>query len=284
MVEAAVNELPGPDESPEPKQTVQTPSKRKRESGRRAAKRRDRAAEDGVDDGALNIVDLDQRVRHHAPVEVTRALRFALARLQTSEKGDVPSRITVTSALSGEGVTFIASSLAALLANDLRRKVCLVDLNWWSTTDAKRRGAKSRNDESDEAPPGVAQVVDGKFALDEVLIYTQGWKLSLLPAGPASPAERPVLARAAALARLIDGLEQRFDHVVLDVPPVLGTGEAITLASLAEAFILVVRQGVTADVQVQSALQELRHLTPLGVVLNRASSHVPQRLVHLLAQ
>ena len=235
---------------------------------------------DTVDDGGLRVVDLDQRLRHFAPVDVTRALRYALARLQNSEKGDVRPRISVTSALSGEGVTFIARSLAALLANDLRRNVCLVDLNWWSTTS----DAKSDYNQPDRALRGVAQVLDGKVSVDEALVWMQGWKLSLLPAGPASPAERPVLAKMATLATLLDELGQRFDHVVLDVPPVLGTAEALTLASLGEAFILVVRQGVTAEVQVESALEELRHLTPLGVILNRASSRVPQRFVHLLAE
>jgi Mrp family chromosome partitioning ATPase len=233
-----------------------------------------------ADDGGLTIVDLDQRLRHYAPVDVTRALRYALARLQTSEKGDVRPRIAVTSALSGEGVTFIARSLAAVLANDLRRNVCVVDLNWWSTTSE----TKSAYMQPERALRGVAQVIDGKVSVDEALIWTQGWRLSLLPAGPASPAERPVLAKAAALGTLLDELGQRFDHVILDVPPVLSTGEAITLASLGEAFVLVVRQGVTAEAQVQSALEELRHLIPLGVVLNRASSRVPQRLVHLLAE
>jgi Mrp family chromosome partitioning ATPase len=232
---------------------------------------------DADQDDGLRVVDLDGRIRHYAPVEITRALRYALARLQTSEKGEVQSRIAVTSALSGEGVTFVARSLAALLANDLQRSVCVVDLNWWSTTPVKSQ------DRYERPLRGVAQVIDAKLALDEALVWMQGWRLSLLPAGPASPAERPVLAKAAALVKMLDELQQRFDHVVLDVPPVLGTGESITLASLAEAFILVVRQGVTAEVQVQSALDELRHLTPLGVVLNRASSRVPKRLAHLLA-
>jgi hypothetical protein len=35
--------------------------------------------------------------------------------------------------------------------------------------------------------------------------------------------------------------------------------------------------------RVRSALNELRHLTALGVVLNRASSHVPKRILHLLS-
>ena len=252
----------------------------KGKSARRASKKNAAANQDDVYEGGLVIVDLDRQRRLSVAVEVTEALRYAVARLQTSDKGDVRPRICVTSALSGEGVTFVASSLAALLANDLRRKVCLVDLNWWSVSDATPYGGRSKVFQ----PPGVAQVIDGKLALDEVLIPTQGLRLSLLPAGPASPAERPVFVKAAALAQLVDQLELRFDHVVLDVPPILAHGEALTLASLAEAFVLVVRQGVTAEAQVQAALQELRHLVPLGVVLNRASSRVPQRLVHLLAE
>jgi Mrp family chromosome partitioning ATPase len=247
---------------------------------RDATSHRAAARAGSVDDPGLSVVDLAQRLRHYAPVEVTSALRYALARLQTSEKRHIPPRIAVTSALSGEGVTFIARSLAALLANDLRRQVCLVDLNWWTTPS----DAKSAYNQSDQSLPGVAQIVSGKMSVDAALVRTQGWNLSLLPAGPAWPVERPVLATSPALATLLDDLGQRFDHVLLDVPPVLSSGEALTLASLGEAFILVVRQGVTAEAQVQSALEELRHLDPLGVVLNRASSRVPQRFVHLLAE
>ena len=96
-------------------------------------------------------------------------------------------RIAVTSALSGEGVTYIASSLAALLANDLRRNVCLVDLNWWSTTDSTLFDPGYDGGQLDRPAPGVAQVIDGSLTLDDVLIRTQGWKLSLIPAGPVSP-------------------------------------------------------------------------------------------------
>ena len=107
--------------------------------------------------------------------------------------------------------------------------------------------------------------------------------LTILPAGHATLAERTVLAKSTSLADLLDVLETKFDHLVIDVPPVLTTSEAPMLAGLAEAYILVVRQGVTAEHQVQSALNELRHLTALGVVLNRASSHVPKRILHLLS-
>lgn len=225
-----------------------------------------------VGDGGLMVIEWGGRARHYAPSAVTSAMRYALGRMQTSEKGDVPSRISVTSAISGEGVTFVASSLAVLLANDLQRSVCLVDLNWWSP------GADSLPE------PGVAQVLESTHTVDEVLVATKSPRLYLLPAGPTTPARRPVLAKSPELEELLEHLQTRFDHVVLDLPPVLTTGETLTLASLAEAFVLVVRHGVTAEQQVKAALEELHHLVSLGVVLNRSSSRVPTRLMNLLAE
>ena len=46
--------------------------------------------------------------------------------------GEFPDRVGVISAVSGEGVTFVARSLALVLSHDAARRVCLVDLNWWS--------------------------------------------------------------------------------------------------------------------------------------------------------
>jgi Mrp family chromosome partitioning ATPase len=107
--------------------------------------------------------------------------------------------------------------------------------------------------------------------------------LTILPAGAASIAERHVLAKSMVLTELLDVLGTKFDHLVLDLPPVLTVSEASVLAGLAEAFILVVRQGVTAEHSVRSALHELRHLVALGVVLNRTTTHAPKRVLELLS-
>ena len=102
-------------------------------------------------DGSLVI----QGVRgplHYAAPEITIELRHMVARLEAQEKGGFPARLALTSALSGEGVTFVTRSLAAVLANDLDRQICLVDLNWWSA-DAARSSVASRS--------GMAGVVAG---------------------------------------------------------------------------------------------------------------------------
>ncbi len=90
-----------------------------------------------------------------------------------------------------------------------------------------------------------------------------------------------MLAKDSALDLIVDDLSKRFDHLVIDLPPVFLTSDALTLMRLADAYALVVRYGVTTHRQVQEAIEELRGAVSLGVVLNRASSSVPRSLQKL---
>lgn len=238
-------------------------------------------SEGDIGDGGLLVVDTEGVLRHYAPAEITSAMRYALPRIIASDKAGIPARVSVTSATRGEGVSFVAQTLAAILANDLRRKVCLVELNWWSTASADDTKGAANPGSSHHV--GVAQIVAGTATLEEACVRTMNPSLTILPAGTASSSERHVLAKSLGLTELLDVLGTKFDHLVLDLPPVLTVSEAPVLAGLAEAFILVVRQGVTAEHRVHSALHELRHLVALGVVLNRTANHAPKRVLELLS-
>ena len=69
---------------------------------------------------------------------------------------------------------------------------------------------------------------------------------------------------------------------MFDLPPVLASSDAMNLSQFADAFVLVIRQGVTAGSQVEAALHELRGGEPLGVILNRFDSRIPRRLRRLV--
>ena len=105
----------------------------------------------------------------------------------------------------------------------------------------------------------------------------------MLPAGFATVSERPVLASSSDLDDVFAELRRQFKHLILDIPAVLPVSESRLLVSRADAFAMVVRHGVTADVQIRTALDDLAHVPSLGVVLNRASSKLPARLVHLIS-
>lgn len=224
-------------------------------------------------DGSLVI----QGVRgplHYAAPEITIELRRMVTRLEAQDKSGFPARLAMTSALSGEGVTFVARSLAAVLANDLDRQICLVDLNWWSA-DAVRSSAAPRT--------GMAGLVAGDLEVAEVLVPTANPRLWVVPAGHATISERPVLARRERLATVLEELDARFDHVLLDLPAVLKNGETLALASHSEMCVLIVLQGVTADSYVRAALADLSEQHVLGVILNKASTAIPERILRLVA-
>ncbi len=228
-----------------------------------------------VDEGDGSLVI--QGVRgplHYAAPEITIELRHMVARLEAQEKGGFPARLALTSALSGEGVTFVTRSLAAVLANDLDRQICLVDLNWWGA-DAVHSSLPSRS--------GMAGVVAGDLEVRDVIVQTANPRLWVVPAGRATISERPVLAKSERLATVLDELDARFDHLLLDLPAVLKNGEALTLASHSEMCALVVLQGVTADSYVRAALEDLSEQHVLGVILNKASTAIPERILRLVA-
>ena len=226
-----------------------------------------------MEDGGLVIVDERGEVRHVAPGPVTSSLRYFVTRLQQDGSGAVPERVAFTSALSGEGVTFIANSFAAVLAHDLRRHVCIVDVNWWPSDD------DDGTEHGDE--PGILDVMHQDLELTEVLIQTESPNLSILPAGRAPVSIRPALARDRELAKLLAELDRHFDHLVLDLPAVLVSSDAVALADLADGVGLVVQQGAATRAQLAGALEKLGRDRSFGVILNRTRSSIP-RLVRRL--
>ena len=108
-------------------------------------------------------------------------------------------------------------------------------------------------------------------------------RLTTVTAGSATAAEGQVFAQSNELARLITVLERHNDRLVFDLPPVLSSSATIPLARQVDAIGLVVRQGVTSDVQVRQAMERLAPVPSLGVVLNRASTRIPRSIQRRLA-
>jgi Mrp family chromosome partitioning ATPase len=205
--------------------------------------------------------------------EIVTSLRHMVTGLSCNE--GLPACLSIASSLREEGTTYISLALATVIASDTSASVCAVELNWWAPGMVDMLGKGPAGAGAVPAAPRLADVMAGKATLDEALVATALPNLSLLPAGEVKLEQRPVLARSEALKELITTLRARFDYVVLDVPAVLATSDAIALASLGDACVVVVRHGLTPRSSVQLALDDLSHLKVLGVVLNMASFHTP---------
>jgi succinoglycan biosynthesis transport protein ExoP len=206
------------------------------------------------------------------PEEVVYSMRNLITRL--TRRDALPKRLSILAALSGEGVTYVTRALAATIANDLGLSICVVDLNWWFPSSSPLTSHKQG---------GLAEVLSGEATLSDALVHT-GWpNLSLLPAGQVARQNRPILARSRALKKILQELTQSYDHLVLDIPAILGTVDAVPLASLGTACCLVVRQGVTWSEDVKLALNQIDHLSIDGVLMNKVKLATPPGLVKLIS-
>lgn len=196
---------------------------------------------------------------------VVESIRYLLGRL--SRQGVLPARLALTSSLRQEGVTYISRALGTVMANDLPVSVCVVELNWWWPA-AVPPGAPFTQ--------GLGGVLRGESTLEKALVRTNRPNLALLPARQVDLVQRPVYARSEKLLAVVDQLSEQFDYVLLDVPALQATSDAMHLVTLGEAAALVVRQGATPLNRVQQGLEDLSFMPLVGAVLNNVELATPE--------
>jgi capsular exopolysaccharide synthesis family protein len=193
--------------------------------------------------------------------ESFRVLRTSIL---LSSAASPPQVLLVTSANPSEGKTFASVNLALALAQRGGR-VLLIDGDLRRPSVLKTLGLPDGNGR------GLSTVLTGAHDLDQALeVFTDSPNLWVLPPGPIppNPAELVSSHRMEALVR---ELRQRFEHIVLDSPPVLMVTDGILLSTLADGVILVVESGATS----RGALHRVRRIldragaNTLGAVLNK---------------
>jgi capsular exopolysaccharide synthesis family protein len=167
--------------------------------------------------------------------------------------------LLVTSPGRGDGKTLTASNLALLLAAEIGRRVLLVDGDL-------RKPAVHRLFGVTQAP-GLSDVALGRVGWTNVVVQAPWNGLSVVPAGTpvGSTAE---LLNGPAAREFFQEARAAFDFVVIDAPPVLPVADAMVLADLADAVLLVARTERTPRQAILDALDALAGTTLLGVVLN----------------
>lgn len=225
------------------------------------------------------------------PSQIVASVRHMITGLACGE--GIPTKLAVTSALREEGVTHTALTMATVLANDTASRVCVVELNWWSPgliallTSHGTPNTKGAPTERGLPPslgkrPQLAELLAGSATLKDALIPTALPNLNLLAAGDLPLEQRPSAARGAALKAIIDDLATQYDHLILDIPAVLATSDAMALAAHGDASVVVVRHGLTPTQTVQLALDDMKHLKVLGVILTKARSHTPRFILDMM--
>lgn len=200
-------------------------------------------------------------------VDYQAAERFRIlrARLERSNlKGGEKRVIAVTSAVPEEGKSLIASNLARALALDPRGKTLLIDCDLRKPSVHRYCGIPFS--------PGLSDALVGNRTVASVIQpVEQGF--DVIPSGsPVIDATRAV--ELPQLPALIDELKKHYRYIVVDCPPALLCPEPLTLSTLVDGTILVVRAWRTQKKLVRDAVQALGRERFLGVIVNDASDSV----------
>ena len=194
----------------------------------------------------------------HAPrVEAFRLLRTNLQFLNLDTR---PRSLVITSAVPGEGKTSTATNLAIALAQTGQR-VLLVDGDLRRPKVASVLGL--------ERSVGLTTVLVGRSELQDSIQKHAASGIYLLASGPIPPNPTEVLQSHAAQS-LFDRLNQMFDMVIIDAPPLLPVSDAAIMARDVDGAILVVRHGKTTKDQLRQARMRLDQVDAnlFGVAVN----------------
>lgn len=200
---------------------------------------------------------------------IKRPLLFTL-RNQIQQRGHPSGAnlIMVTSAMPGEGKSFVSVNLALSIAAEIDQTVLLID------TDVTKRGASSIL--GIDRLPGLLDVVVGDCAVEDVLVKTDIDMLSFLPAGT-SRTNADELFASDAMRDLIVEMGTRYaDRVLIfDTPPVFATNVPSIIVKMMGQLVFVIEADKSPQELVEEALRQLEGCEHTGLVLNKASRRMP---------
>lgn len=173
--------------------------------------------------------------------------------------------LMVTSAMKGEGKSYVAQNLAQSFA-----------LEGNSTVLVNADMRKTHNYQSIRSAPGVykglSDFLEESASIGEVISETETPGLQVIAAG--RKLEHPAkMLRSSRMLELLDELEKNYDVVIVDVPAVLPVVDTTIFSNRVRGILMVVGARETSVHTLRHAIDRLNHVKSpiIGAVLNKAT-------------
>ncbi|MBO4453149.1 MAG: CpsD/CapB family tyrosine-protein kinase [Clostridia bacterium] len=169
-------------------------------------------------------------------------------------------KLVVTSSVPHEGKTTTALNLAISLAQAFK-KVLLID--------GDLRKSKIHRAFGISPDPGLTNVISGLADIKDAIQATKYQNLYCITSGITAPNPAEMLA-GERMQAIVEGLEEHFDYIIFDTPPVNVVSDALPLIKMSDGVILIVRAGVTVYTDFEAALSSLEFIGAhiVGVIVN----------------
>lgn len=185
-------------------------------------------------------------------IESLRSMRTAIHFALSSAKNNI---IMISGPAPELGKSFISTNLATILAQSDKR-VLIIDADL-------RRGYLHKYFNLD-TQPGLTELLNGQQSLDTVIRPTEVPGLSVISRGksPANPSE---LLSSNQFKNLLEQMSEKFDHVIIDTPPVLAVTDGIIISQYTGVNLVIARYAKT---QMKELELTLNRFEQAGVKVN----------------
>ena len=209
------------------------------------------------------------------PKELVQELRTRCKQLGVSLffQGETGVRsLGFTSAIGGEGKSFLARLTAEVMAENGSAPVTLLECNWENPTFSATYNLPPA--------PGLSEWLCGQCSL-EAIRRQVGRSLTVVPAGN-NTYNATQLLRTFQQRGVYSVLSNPNEVLIIDLPATVTTAYGPLAAQLADALILVVRMGITPETFVAEACHHLKDSHVYGIVFNQVASRIPSWLRRIL--
>lgn len=193
---------------------------------------------------------------------VSEQFRTIRTNIQHSINTKQIKSIVITSARDGEGKSFAAANLAVTLAAENKR-ILLVDADF--RKPSLHKVFKLENDR------GLTTLLSNPSLQAESLVQIHlEHNLYILPSGhiPPNPSE---LLNSSRMDELVNELEETFDLIIYDMPPVLSVTDAQIVSGKVDGTIFIISKGYVTEEDVIKAgdLLNIVDANILGAIINK---------------
>jgi len=203
-------------------------------------------------------------LRNHPSAEVFNILRTKVLHKMHANNWNV---LAVTSPRADTGKSFTAINLAISIAMEEDHSALLADFDFKNPKLHEYFGITTKK--------GLSNFFNNDVPISELLIRPDIESLALLPAGKPMGGSAELFSSSRML-QLVSELKGRYSDrvIIVDLPPLLGSADAMTFLPIADTCLLVVAEGESSIADVEQSMQLIDKNKLLGSVLNKSSETI----------
>lgn len=216
-----------------------------------------------------DAVDTLRLLNDNTPFAINEAFRSLYTKVMYLPIADKCRKIAISSAVSGEGKTYLSINFALTLArNSLDKKILLIDLD---TRKPRVSRILSKYYTKEAARGGLSEYL---ATIDEVpnIVKTDIDNFSILFSGKET--SNPIgLLNSPRMAELIEKLSEEYDFIIFDTPPVTLVSDAVIISDKINGYILATRSNYSNTTHLSKAIDAITNVNGeiFGIVLTDAN-------------